>query len=560
MGVNFLRRLYRGGFFVLLLSLFYYQIIRGDYFFKRAQKNYIKLIPQRSLRGRILDRNSLVLAYDRASFNIAVIPYQIGRKKEPLLKELAKYSNSPEALLSHNYRKNLENIFSPVDILIDIDKKSALELKERFMEDILINIYPRRFYSCSYPCAHILGYVKEASSFYEDLKPYGYHPRERVGISGVEKYYNNYLKGQEGGDLIEVEASGRIVGFLGKRSCRKGEDIFLTIDRRVQEIAYEALAERKGVIILMETNGELLGLVSSPSFDLNSFVLGKDVSKFLNDPEGPLFNRALQGLYPLGSTFKPFLALVGLEEKKIKPATVFVCSGKITVGKRDFHCLGNHATEDLYEALAHSCNIYFYQLGLILGPEAIIKWIQRFALASLTKIDLPNEKQPPAMYLQEKKWFAGDILNLSIGQAELEVTPLALIVALNALANGGYLVRPYLLKKVGDKEMNISAKSSLIISEENLKIIKRALLDVVNRPGGTASRLKSLDLRIAGKTGTAQTKNRPAHGWFVGFFPYQKPKYSFLVFLENAGSSQVAVETAYQFLKRLKDENLLALE
>ncbi|MDD5194932.1 MAG: penicillin-binding protein 2 [Candidatus Omnitrophica bacterium] len=559
MGQTFIRRVYLGGFLILIFTLFYYQVLKGSFFLERAQNNYVRVISLRSIRGTILDRNSTPLAVDKASFNIAVIPYQIEKQKNLLFSKLSKDLNYKTDVLTRNYRRRFSNLFSPVDIALDIDKATALKLKNKFNDAVVINPYPQRFYAYPYEFSHLIGYVKEAASFYENLKKYGYSPLERVGVAGMEKYYDAYLKGEDGGDLIEVNSKGKIVGFLGERKPIRGKDVQLTIDSRMQHIAYELLKDRRGVLILMNSNtGEILALVSSPSFDANNFIKGKNLDQFFSDPDRPLINRAIQSTYPLGSIFKPIVGLAALEEQKINPSTTFVCKGALNVGNAVFHCLGNHGDQNIYTALAHSCNIYFYNIARILGAEKLSDYARMFGLESLSGIDLPYEKKGsvPMPGKKPRHWFLGDTLNLAIGQGYIECSPLEALIAINVFASGGYLVRPYLLEKVDNAKIAATQKTHLGLSQKNMDIIMTGLNGVVDADYGTARLLRDLDLKIAGKTGSAQAK-RGAHGWFLGYFPQDSPKYTICVFLENAGSSTEAVKVTHEFLGRLKDEKIL---
>jgi len=563
---SIIKKIYLGGILLLISVLFFYQIINGEYYSLRAKNNYVRVIPLRAIRGSIFDRNGAFLAYDKATFNISVIPYQIRNKKDRLFKELSEFLKYDRHLIYKNYNKNLKSFFSPVDIIIDISKISALRLEEKFKDSLLINPQPKRYYPYPYQFAHVLGYVKEVASFYEKLKKYGYTPLERAGFSGVEQYYDAYLKGEDGGDLIEVNAKGRIAGFLGKRIPQKGKDIYLAIDRRIQEIASESINKRRGVIILMDSDsGEIISLYSSPSFDSNCFIEGKNVSRFFNDVRNsPLLNRATQARYPIGSIFKPLSGVAALEEKKITQHTAFTCKGKLDLGSIQFRCGDIHGSEKLRDALAHSCNVYFYNLGLILGPKTMAKYAMRFGMNSLTGIDLPYEKKgvvPTPAWKKKalrKNWFSGDTLNLSIGQGYLSTTPLEVIAAINIFANGGYLVTPRILKEIDGTALNLTTKVHLGIKDGNLKIIKKGLRDVVAKKSGTAHMLEGLNLEIAGKTGTAQTKGN-SHAWFAGFFPYDQPKYTILSFIENGGSSLEAVKVMYTFLQKIMAESLLQI-
>ncbi|MDD5069374.1 MAG: penicillin-binding protein 2 [Candidatus Omnitrophica bacterium] len=556
-------KIYATGFIILLFSFFYFQILKGDEYLKRAKNNYVRLIPITSIRGVIFDSNSRVLAYDKPFFNLAVVPYHIRDNRDELFVSLAEYLSIDPKIIYRNYKKNLLNYFSPVNIVVDIPKNKALALTEKF-SDILINPEPRRFYPYPYSMSHILGYVKEASTFYDKLKKYGYRPLERVGFNGIEQYYDSYLRGQDGGDLIEVNAHGNSVGFLGRRSPRKGKDIYLTIDAQAQEIAYDALENRKGSIILIESvSGRVKAMVSSPAYDSNKMISGKGISKFLNDNENtPMLDRSIKGLYPIGSTFKPIEALAGLEERTIRTNTSFLCEGAFNLGAARFRCTHVHGRQDIYQAIAHSCNIYFYNLALLMGPEILSGWAEKFALSSFTGIDLPGEKKgvvPSPAWKQKRyhdNWYSGDTLNLSIGQGYFVSTPLEILVATNVFASGGYIVRPYLLDRVDTESYGVKSQKKIAVTEENLKIVVEAMRQAVSLDTGTARILNSLDLKIAGKTGTAQA-NGKSHGWFVGFFPYDNPKYSFCVFLEHGGSSYEALKIAKIFLMKLKDEGLL---
>jgi penicillin-binding protein 2 len=550
-------------FSILLIVLFSYQVGKGSYYLRRAQNNYVRVIPLYSLRGSIFDRNGVVLAKDRASFNLAVFPYQIKNEKNDLLQKIAQDLNIDQEMLNKNYKKNLRGYFSPTNIVTNIDKKEAFKLKGVYSKGLFINPVPQRRYLKPLDSAHLLGYVKKASSLQKQFKKYGYKPLERIGIYGVEQYYDSYLKGKDGGDLIEVDAKGSVVGFLGRKRAQRGKDLYLTIDSKAQDIARQSLAGKKGSIILLDSNsGELIVLYSSPSFDPNYFIEGKNLSSIYENKDSPLINRATQSTFPIGSLIKPLLALAGLEEGKIKSSTTFDCKGQFILGNNRFGCWSTHGSQDLYQALAHSCNVYFYNLGLILGPKNISSWLKKFGLNSKTFIDLPYEKKgfvPSPEWKKEKfsqSWYSGDTLNLSIGQGYLQITPIAITLAINSIANGGYLIEPILLKKIEEKKALPVFKKALAVNSENINIVKEGLRKVVSQASGSARMLKNLSLGVSGKTGTAQTRGKP-HGWFVGFFPYQEPKYTISVFLENGGSSHQAVRVAYVFLNKLKQNNII---
>jgi penicillin-binding protein 2 len=561
-----LKRIVLISFIVLLAVLFNYQAINGSYYLKRAENNYVRAIPLYSLRGSIFDRNGTALARDQASFNLAVFPYQIKNKKNLLFEKLAKELGISEKTIHKNYKKNISGYFSPTNIVFDVSKEIALALKEKHPKSLLVNPAPQRKYLMPLSFAHILGYVKKASSLQSQFKEYGYKPLERIGIYGIEQYYDSYLQGQDGGDLVEVDVSGNVVGFLGRKKPISGNDVFLTIDSKIQEIAKNSLAKKRGSIILISSDsGKIIALYSSPSFDPNLFIKGSNLTSLYNNQFSPLFNRTIQGTFPIGSLIKPLLAIAGLEKDIIKPETTFDCKGRLTLGNNIFRCSGFHGIQNLEQALSHSCNIYFYNLGLILGPKTISRWLKMFGLDSKTFIDIPYEKKgfiPTPKWKKEKfkqSWYSGDTLNLSIGQGYLHTTPLAITIAINAIANGGYLVEPTLLKKIGEEKAVYHFKESINVGRKNLNIVKNGLCKTVSKNSGTARMLKNLSLGICGKTGTAQTSGKP-HGWFVGFFPSQKPKYTVSVFLEKGGSSHQALRVLYDFLNNLKQNNLIEVE
>lgn len=557
------KRIYIFGFCLLITVLFFYQIVNGNYYRRRAQNNYVRLIPISAIRGSIFDRNGKILAYDQAIFNISVIPHQIKKIQNSLFNDIAKFLDYDVDSIYKNYRKNLKNPFSPVTIIPNVNKDIALKLKENFENLLLIDAQPQRYYPYSKNFAHIIGYVKKAASYYKDLKKYGYKPLERIGFLGVEQYYDTYLRGEDGGDLIEVNSLGRTVGFLGEKRSRKGTDIYLTIDSNIQNAANETLNKKRGTIILMDSlTGEIIALYSSPSFDSNNFITSKNISNLFTNKFSPLLNRATQASYPLGSIFKPLLALAALDEEIVTTAKTFPCEGKVKLGLAEFNCWSTHGVQNLDAALTHSCNSYFYNLGFITGPDILSFWAKKFGLDSLTGIDLPYEKKgfiPTVRWKKKKRkqnWYTGDTLNFTIGQGFINVTPLEALIAINVFASDGYLVKPHILKKINHTPSELFSKTYLRCKKENLQKVKKSLKNIVSADTGTAHLLDELNLDVSGKTGTAQTRGR-SHGWFIGYFPYKKSNYTVCVFLENGGSSHAAVRILYKLLKKIKEENLL---
>jgi penicillin-binding protein 2 len=321
------------------------------------------------------------------------------------------------------------------------------------------------------------------------------------------------------------------------------------------------MKDKKGALIFLDSkNGDVLALLSSPAFNPNAFVRGTDeLTEVFKDTNKPLQNRAIQSTYPLGSTFKPIVTIAALESKKITPQTTFNCEGKLKLGNAEFRCENVHGSENIYDALTHSCNVYFYNTGMLTGREQITKWADKLGIGSLTGIDLPYENKgsvPGKNWNAAKRWYMGDTLNLSIGQGYILSSPIEITSVFNTFANAGYVVKPHIISKIGNTQVIPAPVIKSGIPLDNLTILRNALRGVVESDEGTARMLQPLSLKIAGKTGTAQAQHR-AHGWFIGYFPYDDPKYTICVFLENAGSSYEALKVTYEFLSQLKEKNIL---
>jgi len=360
-----------------------------------------------------------------------------------------------------------------------------------------------------------------------------------------------------------VNAQGSVVGYIGQRSAIKGKNIKLTLDSGIQKAAYDVLGSRRGVIILMDSStGALLSMVSSPAYNPNYFIKGSNTGSFLLDKNAPMLNRALKSAYPLGSVFKPIIAVEALMSHIISSGTQFNCTGSFKLGRAVFKCMHVHGIQDLRQALAHSCNVYFNNVGMLMGADRITSAAYRFGFGNYTGIDYPNESKGivPSKEWKRKNiktaWYGGDTVNFSIGQGYFTVTPIQALIAVNAIFNGGYLVRPYFISEIGGENAEITARKYIGTDSRFLDIVKNGMWDAVNTDTGTARLLKKLGFSIAGKTGTAQTRGK-AHGWFVGNIKNNGLSYSICVFLENAGSSSEAVKVCYEFLDELKRKELL---
>ena len=566
-------RLITGGFFWFIVAgLFYTQVIQGEYFFRLSVNNRIRVVPMEGWRGQIKDRSGKVLADNRLSYDVMVTPQEIGDATE-LFRFLGETLGVNGQTIARRYGRKKNAPFAPVVIEQDVSKEEAIIIEEnkyRFPSLFVQESY-RRFYPLGENSAHVLGYVGKMSVAQRDrFREYGYSMESAVGYSGVEEYYDHYLRGNEGGLQIEVNSRGQQVRLLGVRESQKGQDITLTIDSEVQQDAFELLAERVGVVIVMDMDtGEILGMTSSPGFDPNIFVGSRDsgeINRIFTDPLAPAINRAITGLFPPGSVFKVIMAIAGLDTKKIIPSTSFVCPGFYQLRRAVFRCTHVHGTQDLIGALEHSCNVYFYNAGLLLGVDTINHYARRMGLGEKVAIDLPYEQSGSIPSREQRRledrggWYAGDTLNFSIGQGEIQVTPLQLVRLMTLVARNGWIVQPHVIKAIGETAVDkFTDERKVKIDEEVFETLRKGLRGAVADVEGTARVIGDLpDLYVAGKTGTAQTSGgKKNHAWFAGYAKGQVRNIAFCVLLEHGGSSYNACLLAKDLLMRMKEKKIL---
>ncbi|MBN2120899.1 MAG: penicillin-binding protein 2 [Candidatus Omnitrophica bacterium] len=552
------------GFSIILCGLFYYQILQGDYFSNKASTNYIRLIPKEAPRGLIFDRKERLLVKNNLEFQVCVFSH---KEKEETFKSIAQILKVDPAKLENNFRRNFIAPFIPAVVYSTTQKDEILKLDEKNIPQVTVVVRPRRYTVFPYRLCHVAGFTRKLSKENLFLTKFGYSFQEDIGYSGIELTYDNYLRGKPGGTQFEIDSKGRLVNLLGEKIPQAGKDIYTTLDIEIQGKALEALGNYKGSLILMESeSGKILSIASNPTFDVNSFTENKEYFKeTMNNRLKPLLNRPLQAEYPLGSVFKIVVGLAGLNEKKIEKNSQFSCNGGFQLKLTRFKCWSVHGLQNIIDALAHSCNVFFYNLGLRLGPKNMHNYAVLLGLGKLTEIDLPFEKKGfvPTSSWKEKtlndKWYPGDNLNFSIGQGYLTVTPVQVAKLTSFFATKGYLVQPYLVERISELEIPLRKKELININTANIELINEGLRQAVATQEGTAHILEDLKLDIAGKTGTAQVTGKKAHGWFAGFFPYKKPKYIIVVMLESASSSYRACQITHKFLHLVKEENLLEL-
>ncbi|MFH0876594.1 MAG: penicillin-binding protein 2 [Candidatus Omnitrophota bacterium] len=556
-------------FAALAAGLFFTQIIRGGKFLNLSLKNSIRLIPEVPLRGRILDRNGQIFADNILSFDVVIIPQEV-KDKELVFRWLSGIFSVDEEEVLRRFERGYLNPFTPVVIAEGISKTQAITLEEEALDfaGAHVVVRARRFYPHGTTAAHALGTIGEIDrSRITRLKDYGYDLKDKVGYSGIEETWDMVLRGEKGGQQVEVDNRGRQVRLLGYRPAVMGRDIQLTLDLELQQICEELLADYRGAVVVMDVQtGEILVTSSSPAFNPNVFVDRKDkktLNYYLTSKDAPLFNRVTSGQFPPGSVFKPVTAIAAMNAKPFSPSLTYVCPGQMKIGNRFFKCWNTHGAQDFYRAMAHSCDVYFYHLGLMAGPDSLWRWAHEFGFASETGVDLSGEKSgliPSRMWKRLKRfenWYDGDTANFSIGQGAVLVTPLQLVRMMAVIANDGSLVVPHVTKSAGDEALSFKEGRRVKIPDGMLELLRKSLRLAVSLEDGTAHMLDAVGLEICAKTGTAQVYGQESHGWVAGFFPFQKPRYAFCILLENVGSSYHACLFGKNFFEEALKRNKL---
>ncbi|MGE0268989.1 MAG: penicillin-binding protein 2 [Candidatus Omnitrophota bacterium] len=558
-------------FVLVALQLIYVQAVKGRYYFNLSTNNRIRVVPLEGWRGRIYDRNGVILAENRIAYNVTVTPQTI-ENSEQLFEFLSQILGIDKEKLAKNYKSRKHAPFAPVLVAEDIGRDKAIILEEnRFrFPSLFIEEGFKRFYPLEENSAHVLGYVgKVNNSLIKRYKEYGFSPLSAVGKSGVEEFYDLNLRGDEGGYQIEVNSRGQQVRLLSMKEPTRGKDITLTIDSQIQDLSLEYMEEKPGSVIIMDyDNGEILGMMSFPSFNPNVFVdpkLNQQTTGLFQNPQAPLLNRAINGSFPPGSVFKIPVSICAIDSQKITRNTTFHCPGFHEIGGIRFGCTYPHGDQSLIEAIAHSCNVFYYRLSLILGADLITRYAEMFGLGQLTHIDLPYESsgnmpnRRQGILTKKRPWYTGDTLNLVIGQGDVLTTPLQLVRLMATIARDGVEVIPHVIKEIeGVKVDKYNSERKLKINQNIFEIVKHGMRATVTDYTGTAHELDNTQLFIAGKTGTAQSsRNKEHHAWFVGYAKGKNRNIAFCVFLEHGGSSHNAVAIARKLLIRMSEEGLI---
>ncbi len=557
-------------FLLLAAGLFNLDVRQGQKFRRLSDSNCIRLISQYGSRGNILDRNGKIIVDNKISYDVMILP-QEREDVERALALISRVLGIGIKELKIEFKKNFVSSSVPVCVAANIKRADAIVLGEYKIEqpNIIVTPKPLRHYPYGSLAAHVIGYLNEIDRWrLTKLEDYGYKTKDIVGFGGVEEKYDYYLRQEEGGLSVEVNHRGKFTRVLGFAPPRNGKDVKLTLDLSIQKIVEEKLEGKKGSVILIDPyTGEILAMASFPNFNPAIFVekKTKQIAALFSDSQAPFLNRAITSSYPPASVFKVAVAAAALELKKVNTSTSFLCQGQTQIGARKFKCWDTHGPQDIYQAIAHSCDVYFYKAGLLCGAQNIHDYALKFGLGHLSGFDLGGETAgfiPSPLWRKLNKfqnWYDGDTANLSIGQSECLVTPLQAVNLLAVFANQGYLLTPHIVKAVG--EVDLSARKNKAVGvplkKKTVEVVASGLRRAVTDPKGTANVLSSLAVKVAGKTGTAQVSRGSTHAWFAGYFPQEKPKYVICVFLENGGPGYAACVVAKQIIEEMSNQGLI---
>lgn len=555
---------------VLIVRLWYLQILKGEEYERFSKTNRIRFVRVPATRGRILDREGRELVTNRPSYDLYVNPEDVKDIDGLALSLSAVLGMSPESIKSSISMAGGHYRFGPALIAKDLDRDQLAFIEARrssTLSGVYIEVSHVRQYLAGTLGSSFLGYMGRVSER-ELAEIPDIHRDDLIGKSGVEKSFDAFLRGRDGFRQRSIDALGREVKAtlfqkdLVSRDSTPGSDVVLSIDMELQREAEAALGDHHGAIVVVDVNtGEVLVLASRPSFDPSQFATGIDTKKWqalIGDPYHPLINRATQGAYPPGSIFKIITALAALEEGVISSDTGFNCPGYYRIGNQSYMCWkrSGHGWVNLHRAIVESCDVFFYRTVEKLGIDLLSRYMEMFGLGRITEIDIlekPGVAPSRTWKLRQKKlpWYRGDTIVTSIGQGYLATTPLQVAMATAAVANGGKLLKPILVRRVIASDGRVvedyetKVRFTLPISKAHIDMVKAAMEGVVNEPQGTGRAAKLDKILVAGKTGTAQVVSNLAkverlrehedHAWFTSFAPSRNPEIAVTVFVEHGG-------------------------
>ncbi len=578
-------------FVVLFIRLIFLQVIMGDEYRRLSLNNSIRLQSIDPPRGRLYDRKGDVLVDNRPSFDVN-ITLKDAEPLKPTLEKLASHLATPaDTLLSRIKQTRGRSAYSPLLLQQDVGRNTlaSIEVNKIDLPGVSVDVNLRRHYLRKRQAAHLVGYLSEISP--TELKS-GSFPDCRsgdlIGKFGAEKVYENFLRGKRGGRQVEVNANGLVVRILKTVDAEPGHNVYLTIDQNLQQRTEVLLDGVVGAAVAIEpSSGKILALASSPSFDQNSFVGGitrEQWDTLISNPFRPMSNRAIQGEYPPGSTYKIITALAGLQEGIINDRSVYHCPGYYRFGNRTYRCWkrGGHGKVDIVKAVEESCDVFFYQVGQGLGVDRLAWYAKAFGLGSPTGVGLDHEANgliPTAAWKKRRTgvpWQEGETLSIAIGQGFNLTTPIQMAVVAAAVANGGHRYQPQIVDniKTVDGQLLQQNEPKLIgklpVSPAHLELVKLGLWKVVNSEKGTARGSRLSDIDISGKTGTSQVISRKdnesmaeedmpvhlrSHAWFIAYAPSENPAIAVAVVIEHGehgsgAAAPIAKEMIKTFLRQ----------
>jgi penicillin-binding protein 2 len=551
---------------LLVIQFWNLQVIRARHFRELAENNRSRLVTLAAPRGALLDREGHVLVGNRPSFNVVLVP-EHAVDLDRVVARLATTLGVGEAAIRERLARRQP--FRPVVVETDapLADVAALEARRLELPEISVEVVPLRSYPLASAAAHALGRVGEITERQLELPEFkDLAAGSLVGQAGIESRYNRALMGRDGFRRVVVNSRGLEVIEAERQTPVDGPSLTLSIDASLQAAVEKAFEGRAGSAVALDPEtGEVLAMTSTPAYDPNEFTTGIDASawaRLAQDPQTPLMNRVIQGTYSPGSTFKIIASTAALEEGVITPATTFYCPGYLAVYNTIFHCTHAHGVMDLRRAIANSCNVYFFNVGIRLEIGRLAKWAKLMGLGVPTGIDLPAEASGlmPSpewkMRILKTPWYAGETVSVAIGQGQVNATPLQMARVAAVIANGGRLVRPHLARApAGGAE----APVPLGIRPETIAAVKEGMRAVVAEGTGWRARLQAVE--VCGKTGSAQVvaKSRLAqspnafemlpHGWFLAFAPADHPRIALAVLVEHGRSGgESAAPVARQIL------------
>ena len=559
-------------FGALVVRLFLLQIADSEHYRNLSDQNRVQPVRLEAPRGLIRDRNGEVLVDNRPSYTIALIRLLLDEAENTItkLRKIIEIDDATVEKVRTPRRWYRDSVRLKRDV--DFDVLSILEENRYDFPGIEIQVEARRQYPHGRLASHLLGYMSEVN---EDeltkLRASGYTVGDFVGKSGIERMCEQILRGQDGVRYLEVNAIGRTVRGFPEMTveAQPGQDVYLTIDWRLQQATEEAFPDSLAgsVVVMTLQSGEILAMASQPDFDPAFFSSVRNPAlwqQLRNNPDHPMLNRAVQSQYPPSSTLKMVAAIAGLELGLIEAKSVKFppCKGQLEFGDRIFKCWQEegHGSLNLIEALEQSCDVFFYHLGASIGLENWARYARLFGFEKWTGVDLHGEPVglvPSREYYDQRygsrNWAAGVVLNLAIGQGEIAVTPLQMVRYIGAIATGGRLLRPHLLKESSygrEIENGDQTEYADAISDTTFQIIRSALLRVVHGAHGTGRLASVKGFYVAGKTGTSQNPHGDDHAWFVGFAPFENPSVAVAVIAENAGHGGAVAAPIFQRIIR----------